>query len=204
MYSTCSIHAEEDERVVARALANTEWKLAPRSSVLPTWERRGRPEELDGADSVIRCLPEDRTNGFFVACLERRTAEERERFEKEEVARKVKLQMEKKQKPAKKEVEKSEVAETAPASKGGPTTGKRMKAAPKKGDKRKLEAAVEEPSKKQRPATQNTPAKPVKQAEAAATPTTATAAPKTATPKPKTEAQLERLRRKKKAQKARK
>ena len=49
-----------------------EWRLAPRASVLPTWERRGREDELgDMADSVIRCLPEDKTNGFFVSCFER-------------------------------------------------------------------------------------------------------------------------------------
>lgn len=74
MYSTCSIHAEEDERVVAAALkaGKGKWRLAPRSSVLPTWERRGLVEELgDQADSVIRCLPEDKTNGFFVSCFER-------------------------------------------------------------------------------------------------------------------------------------
>lgn len=74
MYSTCSIHAEEDERVVARALESGggKWRVAPRSSVLPAWERRGRVEELGpDAEGVIRCLPEDKTNGFFVSCLER-------------------------------------------------------------------------------------------------------------------------------------
>lgn len=74
VYSTCSIHAEEDERVVARALKSGggKWRLASRSSVLPSWERRGRKEELGAdADSVIRCLPEDKTNGFFVSCFER-------------------------------------------------------------------------------------------------------------------------------------
>lgn len=74
VYSTCSIHAEEDERVVAAALkaGKGAWRLAPRSSVLPTWERRGLPEELGKvADRVIRCLPEDKTNGFFVSCFER-------------------------------------------------------------------------------------------------------------------------------------
>ncbi|TXT13093.1 hypothetical protein VHUM_01494 [Vanrija humicola] len=74
VYSTCSIHAEEDERVVAKALASAKgkWKLAPRASVLPKWERRGLVDELgNGADSVIRCLPEDKTNGFFVSCFVR-------------------------------------------------------------------------------------------------------------------------------------
>lgn len=74
------------------------WTLAPRSDVLPSWSRRGRPEETDNnkgpyavnfpttrypswlimadlAESVIRCLPgEDKTNGFFVSCFVRETA----------------------------------------------------------------------------------------------------------------------------------
>ncbi|GMK59243.1 hypothetical protein CspeluHIS016_0702580 [Cutaneotrichosporon spelunceum] len=74
VYSTCSIHAEEDERVVAKALKSGggKWRVAPRAAVLPEWERRGRVEELGpDAEGVIRCLPEDKTNGFFVACFER-------------------------------------------------------------------------------------------------------------------------------------
>ncbi|WVQ81871.1 hypothetical protein IAT38_003998 [Cryptococcus sp. DSM 104549] len=80
VYSTCSIHAEEDERVVMAALQSPVakargWGLAPRESVIPTWERRGRPEEMEGdeelANGVIRCLPEDKTNGFFVSCFVR-------------------------------------------------------------------------------------------------------------------------------------
>jgi putative methyltransferase len=71
------------------------WQIAPRSEVLPTWERRGRVEATQGdksgspisnsvfpiktngrfrlvdiADAVICCVPgEDRTNGFFVSCF---------------------------------------------------------------------------------------------------------------------------------------
>ncbi|WWD19053.1 hypothetical protein CI109_103511 [Kwoniella shandongensis] len=80
VYSTCSIHPEEDERVVMSALKSSiakerGWGLAPKTSVLPGWERRGRPEEMGGdedlANGVIRCLPEDKTNGFFVSCFVR-------------------------------------------------------------------------------------------------------------------------------------
>ncbi|SGY81870.1 BQ5605_C009g05531 [Microbotryum silenes-dioicae] len=78
VYSTCSVWAQEDEGVVMRLLAKKEfqdkgWRLATRDEVIPTWERRGRVEECGGdqniADSVIRCLPEDQSNGFFVACF---------------------------------------------------------------------------------------------------------------------------------------
>ncbi|WRT68385.1 uncharacterized protein IL334_005361 [Kwoniella shivajii] len=78
VYSTCSIHPEEDERVVMSALQSKiakerGWKLAPRDQVIPSWERRGREEEMGGdkdlAQGVIRCLPEDKTNGFFVSCF---------------------------------------------------------------------------------------------------------------------------------------
>lgn len=77
-YSTCSIHAAENERVVCQALNSEEaqasnYKLAPKEMVLPDWPRRGIPEEMDDAEqapSVIRCRPgDDATNGFFVACF---------------------------------------------------------------------------------------------------------------------------------------
>ncbi|KAM0789834.1 hypothetical protein ACM66B_006681 [Microbotryomycetes sp. NB124-2] len=78
VYSTCSIWPEEDEGVVTRILAKKEfqkmgWRLAARDEVLPTWDRRGLVEHCGGdetvAQSVVRCLPEDQTNGFFVACF---------------------------------------------------------------------------------------------------------------------------------------
>ncbi|CDZ96592.1 Proliferation-associated nucleolar protein (NOL1) [Phaffia rhodozyma] len=79
VYSTCSIHPEEDEHVVLAALESKEakehgWSIAPRSMVLPDWDRRGRPEEMAGrvdlAESVVRCEPGvDKTNGFFVSCF---------------------------------------------------------------------------------------------------------------------------------------
>ncbi|KAI7848118.1 S-adenosyl-L-methionine-dependent methyltransferase [Circinella umbellata] len=49
VYSTCSIHPQENEQVVKAVLKdNSDFTLAPRSSVLPTWKRRGLPSEFNG------------------------------------------------------------------------------------------------------------------------------------------------------------
>ncbi|KAI1797292.1 S-adenosyl-L-methionine-dependent methyltransferase [Ganoderma leucocontextum] len=80
VYSTCSVHAIENEHVVRQALnseeaINGQFKLASKQDVLPTWHRRGIPEEMDNAadaESLVRCSPgEDRTNGFFVSLFMR-------------------------------------------------------------------------------------------------------------------------------------
>ncbi|KAH8831525.1 S-adenosyl-L-methionine-dependent methyltransferase [Flagelloscypha sp. PMI_526] len=79
VYSTCSIHAIENEHVVAAALAseearNAKFVLAPQSFVIPSWPRRGLEEHLSAEDcqNVIRCEPAvDATNGFFVSCFVR-------------------------------------------------------------------------------------------------------------------------------------
>ncbi|CCL98803.1 uncharacterized protein FIBRA_00808 [Fibroporia radiculosa] len=76
VYSTCSVHAIENEQVVRQALTSDEaisgsLVLASSHDVLPQWKRRGLPEEMAtpaDAASLVRCSPdEDATNGFFVA-----------------------------------------------------------------------------------------------------------------------------------------
>ncbi|KAI0329111.1 S-adenosyl-L-methionine-dependent methyltransferase [Cubamyces sp. BRFM 1775] len=80
VYSTCSVHAIENEHVVREAIkteeaVNGRFRLGRREEVFPTWHRRGIPEEMDNpddAESVVRCSPgEDATNGFFVSLFVR-------------------------------------------------------------------------------------------------------------------------------------
>ncbi|KAG6832824.1 hypothetical protein H0H92_009443 [Tricholoma furcatifolium] len=78
VYSTCSVHATENEQVVREALKSDEaqagsFSLASPIEVLPKWHRRGFPEEMEHpAASLLRCLPgDDATNGFFVSCFVR-------------------------------------------------------------------------------------------------------------------------------------
>ncbi|KAL0577649.1 hypothetical protein V5O48_004338 [Marasmius crinis-equi] len=83
VYSTCSIHAIENEHVVSEALKSDEakegnFKLATANDVLPQWPRRGLPEEIGDprlAECLVRCMPgDDKTNGFFVSCFIRDTS----------------------------------------------------------------------------------------------------------------------------------
>lgn len=94
VYSTCSIHPHENERVVVDLLSDPElkklgWTLEDRSKVLPTWERRGWKEEFttlaNGDESVcerlaggcVRSIPkEDGGIGFFAACLVKKQPQE--------------------------------------------------------------------------------------------------------------------------------
>ncbi|KNE70732.1 hypothetical protein AMAG_15483 [Allomyces macrogynus ATCC 38327] len=75
-YSTCSIHAQENEQVVAAILAaQNDFELAPRDRVLPTWPHRGDEGHglsAEDANKVVRAAPDDGTNGFFVALFVRK------------------------------------------------------------------------------------------------------------------------------------
>lgn len=75
-YSTCSINDLENECVVAEVLKTQRslgWSLeAP--ACLATWKRRGKEVEgISGEEArkLIRCLPEDGCQGFFVALFVR-------------------------------------------------------------------------------------------------------------------------------------
>lgn len=74
VYSTCSIHEQENELVVKRLLETPEvaekWQLA---RALPTWHRRGLNSVFEGADNCVRVEPRtDGGIGFFAACFERK------------------------------------------------------------------------------------------------------------------------------------
>ena len=89
VYSTCSIHPHENERVVVDLLTDPEiksrgWHLEDRLKVIPNWERRGWKEEftsIAGGDNemceklaggCVRSIPkEDGGIGFFAACFVR-------------------------------------------------------------------------------------------------------------------------------------
>ena len=85
VYSTCSVHDEENEIVVSKALSEIEkpddeaeeWVLLP-PVCLQHWKRRGKEGigglSKDQTDCLVRCdgLDGDETNGFFVTFLVRR------------------------------------------------------------------------------------------------------------------------------------
>ncbi|GMM56819.1 rRNA (cytosine-C5-)-methyltransferase [Maudiozyma humilis] len=90
VYSTCSIHAEENERVVIDLLLDKKvqewgWTVSKRERAIPSWPRRGLVSEFEEifrddkekcqemADGCIRALPkEDGGIGFFAVSFERK------------------------------------------------------------------------------------------------------------------------------------
>eukprot|EP01137_Pigoraptor_chileana_P025138 Opistho-2@94154 len=71
-YSTCSIHAEENEDVVLRALASSEGARFALAQALPQWQSRGLSDRDGGALCVRASVERDHTNGFFVALFVRK------------------------------------------------------------------------------------------------------------------------------------
>lgn len=237
VYSTCSIHAVEDENVVARVLAYSRahpikiggvphaWVLEPRDNVLPAWPRRGMAGELCAADAdkVIRCAPEDHTNGFFVACFRRVPLAEAEAQAEAQAAALAEMEAEQGAKVAQ-DVKKGAVKQLkkgrdSKAEKVAQDVQKGATKQVKKGRDSKAESSkgVEKAPKKDSKALPKggmAAAKTKREAEVASAPEPAPEKPEPSKKRPaedapepvpkkaKTDAQLERARRKKKAQKA--
>jgi len=89
VYSTCSVHAEENERVVAAVMPAARELGYELAAAIPSWPRRGwegEGLEREDAAKVVRADPaQDDCEGFFVALFSRPTrVRELERAEEEE------------------------------------------------------------------------------------------------------------------------
>lgn len=77
VYSTCSVHREENEDVVAAVLPLAEELGFHLVDPFPSWPRRGLPV-LAGSELLVRVDEEkDGTDGFFIAVFERLSCEPR-------------------------------------------------------------------------------------------------------------------------------
>ncbi|KAL4452334.1 hypothetical protein ABPG75_007996 [Micractinium tetrahymenae] len=75
VYSTCSVHARENEGVVAAVLPEATARGFRLEAPFPSWRRRGVPGSVEGAEKLVRVDPdEDGTDGFFVALFVRAAA----------------------------------------------------------------------------------------------------------------------------------
>lgn len=74
VYSTCSIHREEDEDVVKAALDSDVGKSYELVNIFPnSWAHRGL-SLFPRSEYCLRTSPiSDSTQGFFVACFQRRS-----------------------------------------------------------------------------------------------------------------------------------
>ncbi|KAL7548447.1 hypothetical protein ACHAWF_011735 [Thalassiosira exigua] len=98
VYSTCSVHEEENEAVVSKALSEVDdfedenqWTLMP-PACLDHWPRRGKEGGIGGltksqAHCLVRCdgLDGDETNGFFVAFFVRKKLNAGEKKSQEKI-----------------------------------------------------------------------------------------------------------------------
>ncbi|XP_065209778.1 28S rRNA (cytosine-C(5))-methyltransferase [Planococcus citri] len=75
VYSTCSIHAEENEKVVEEALSYTHnFKLVDCPKMFKNWTSVGLPEYSFGENCIRTVSDIDCTNGFFIAAFERKVS----------------------------------------------------------------------------------------------------------------------------------